>query len=128
MRTQRTLTLKLLIIALVLGTSVIANAANPPAAPAGKAKKTEAEPAGEKVSYDDLHLFIGKRLIVHTTFNTTRTGVLTQVTNTQLTLGIDAAGGSIELTMPKNTIASVALAPTAAAAAPQPGTPSAKKN
>jgi len=126
MRTQRTLTLKLFTIALVLGASVIANAANAPAAPATKAKKAEAEPAGEKVSYEDLHLFIGKRLIVHTTFNTTRTGVLTQVTNTQLTLGIDAAGGSTELTMPKNTIASVALAPTAAA--PQPGTPSAKKN
>ena len=126
MRTQRTLTLKLLIIALVLGTSVIANAANPPAAPAAKAKKTEAEPAGEKVSYDDLHLFIGKRVVVHTTFNTTRTGVLTQVSNTQLTLGIDAAGGPTELTMPKNTVVSVALA--TAASAPQPGAPSAKKN
>ncbi len=126
MRTQRTLTLKLFTIALVLGASVIGNAANAPAAAATKAKKAEAEPAGEKVSYEDLHLFIGKRLIVHTTFNTTRTGVLTQVSNTQLTLGIDAAGGSTELTMPKNTIISVALVPTAAA--PQPGTPSAKKN
>ena len=126
MHTQRTMTLKLFTIALMLGGSVIANAATAPAAPAAKARKTEAEPAGEKVSYDDLHLFIGKRVIVHTTFNTTRTGVLTQVSNTQLTLGIDAAGGSTELTMPKNTIVSVALVP--AVAAPQPGTPSAKKN
>jgi len=126
MRTQRTKTLKLFTVALMLGASVIANGANPPATPAAKAKKTDAEPAGEKVSYDELHLFIGKRLIVHTTFNTTRTGVLTQVTNTQLTLSIDAAGGSTELTMPKNTIVSVALVPSAAA--PQPGTPSAKKN
>jgi hypothetical protein len=118
--------LKLFTIALMLGGSVIANAANAPAAPAAKAKKTDAEPAGEKVSYDDLHLFIGKRVVVHTTFNTTRTGVLTQVSNTQLTLGIDAAGGSTELTMPKNTVVSVALVP--AATAPQPGTPSAKKN
>jgi len=126
MRTQRTKTLKLFTVALMLGASVIANGASPPAAPAAKAKKADAEPAGEKVSYDELHLFIGKRLIVHTTFNTTRTGVLTQVTNTQLTLSIDAAGGSTELTMPKNTIVSVALVPSAAA--PQPGTPSAKKN
>jgi len=120
------MTLKLFTVALMLGASVIANGASPPAAPAAKAKKADAEPAGEKVSYDELHLFIGKRLIVHTTFNTTRTGVLTQVTNTQLTLSIDAAGGSTELTMPKNTIVSVALVPSAAA--PQPGTPSAKKN
>jgi hypothetical protein len=126
MHTQRTLTLKLFTVALILAATVIANAASPPAAPAAKAKKAEAEPAGETVSYDDLHLFIGKRLIVHTTFNTTRTGVLTQVTNTQLTLGIDAAGGTTELTMPKNTVVKVALAP--AVAAPQPGTPSAKKN
>ncbi|HET7777589.1 MAG TPA: hypothetical protein VFL07_03465 [Rudaea sp.] len=127
MRTQRTSTLKVFTIALMLGGSAIANAATPPAAPAAKARKSEAaEPAGEKVSYDDLHLFIGKRVTVHTTFNTTRTGVLTQVSNTQLTLGIDAAGGSTELTMPKNTVVSVALVP--AAAAPQPGTPSAKKN
>ena len=126
MLTQRKMILKLFTAALVLGATVIANAANPPVAPAAKAKKAEAEPVGEKVSYDDLHLFIGKRVIVHTTFNTTRTGVLTQVSNTQLTLGIDAAGGSTELTMPKNTVVSVALAP--AVAAPQPGTPSAKKN
>jgi len=126
MRIQHTSSLKLFTIALMLGGSVIANAATAPAAPAAKAKKTDAEPAGEKVSYDDLHLFIGKRVVVHTTFNTTRTGVLTQVSNTQLTLGIDAAGGSTELTMPKNTVVSVALVP--AAAAPQPGTPSAKKN
>jgi hypothetical protein len=43
-----------------------------------------------------------------------------------LTLGIEAPGGSTELTMPKNTIVSVALA--AAPLAPKPGTPSAKKN
>jgi hypothetical protein len=126
MHTQSKMTLKLFSVALVLGATVIANAANPPAAPAAKAKKADAELVGETVSYDDLHLFIGKRVIVHTTFNTTRTGVLTQVSNTQLTLGIDAAGGSTELTMPKNTVVSVALAPSAAA--PQPGTPSAKKN
>ena len=120
------MTLKLFTVALMLVASSIADGASPPVAPAAKAKKTEAEPAGEKVSYDDLHLFVGKRLIVHTTFNTTRTGVLTQVTNTQLTLSIDVAGGSTELTMPKNTIVSVALVPSAAA--PQPGTPSAKKN
>ena len=112
--------------ALMLGAAVIAHAANPPAAPAAKVKKAEAEPVGETVPYEDLHLFIGKRVIVHTTFKTTRTGVLTQVSNTQLTLGIDAAGGSTELTMPKNTVVSVALATSTPA--PQPGTPSAKKN
>ena len=120
------MTLKLFTAALMLGAALIANAANPPAAPAAKAKKAEAEPVGNTVPYDELHLHIGEHVIVHTTFKTTRTGVLTQVSNTQLTLGIDAAGGSTELTMPKNTIVSVALA--AAPPAPQPGTPSAKKN
>jgi len=126
MRTQRTMTLKLFTAALMLGAALIANAANPPAAPAAKAKKAEAEPVGNTVPYDELHLHIGEHVIVHTTFKTTRTGVLTQVSNTQLTLGIDAAGGSTELTMPKNTIVSVALATSTPA--PQPGTPSAKKN
>jgi hypothetical protein len=54
----------------MLGASVIANGAKSPAAPAAKAKKSDAEPAGEKVSYDELHLFIGKRLIVHTDVST----------------------------------------------------------
>jgi hypothetical protein len=126
MHTQRTLTLQLFTVVLMLLATVTANAATSPAAPAANAKKIEAEPAGEMVPYDELHLHIGKRVIVHTTFHTTRTGVLTQVSNTQLTLGIDVSGGSTELTMPKNTIVSVALA--ASTPAPQPGTPSAKKN
>ena len=126
MRTQPTMTLKILAVALMLGAAMIASAANPPATPAAKAKKAEAAPVGNTVPYDELHLHIGEHVIVHTTFKTTRTGVLTQVSNTQLTLGIDAAGGSTELTMPKNTIVSVALATSTPA--PQPGTPSAKKN
>lgn len=121
------MTLKLFTAALMLGAAVIANAANPPAAPAAKAKKAEPEPAGNTVPYDELHLHIGERVIVHTTFKTTRTGVLTQVSNSQLTLGIDTQGGSTELTMPKNTVLSVALV-AVPAPAPQPGTPSAKKN
>ncbi|HET7063223.1 MAG TPA: hypothetical protein VFI49_03035 [Rudaea sp.] len=126
MRTQPTMTLKIFTVALMLGAATIVSAASPPATPAAKAKKAEAEPIGNTVPYDELHLHIGEHVIVHTTFKTTRTGVLTQVSNTQLTLGIETAGGSTELTMPKNTIISVALA--AAAPAPQPGTPSAKKN
>ncbi|HEX3125062.1 MAG TPA: hypothetical protein VHQ21_17325 [Rhodanobacteraceae bacterium] len=126
MRTQTTITLKVLSVALMLGATAIAGAANPAATPAAKAAKAEAEPAGKTVPYDELHLHIGEQVIVHTTFKTTRIGVLTQVSNTQLTLGIGAAGGSTELTMPKNTVVSVALA--AVAPAPQPGTPSAKKN
>jgi len=126
MRTQPTMTLKILSVALMLGATAIASAANPAATPAAKAAKAEAEPVGKTVPYDELHLHIGEQVIVHTTFKTTRIGVLTQVSNTQLTLGIGAAGGSTELTMPKNTVVSVALA--AAAPAPQPGTPSAKKN
>ena len=127
MRTQPTITLKLFTVALMLGAAVFVNAANPPAAPATKAKKAEPEPAGNAVPYDELHLHIGERVIVHTTFKTTRSGVLKQVSNSQLTLDIDAAGGSTELTMPKNTVLSVTLV-AAPAPAPQPGTPSAKKN
>jgi len=111
----------------MLGAAGISSAANPPAAPSGaKAKATAATPAEHTIAYDELKQHIGEHVIVHTTFKTTRTGVLTQVSNTQLTLGIEAPGGSTELTMPKNTVVSVALA--AAPPAPQPGTPSAKKN
>ncbi len=126
MRTQPTMTLKIFSAALMLGAATVAGAANPPATPAAKAKKADVEAIGNTVPYDELHLHIGEHVIVQTTFKTTRTGVLTQVSNTQLTLGIEASGGSTELTMPKNTIVSVALAPSKPA--PQPGTPSAKKN
>ena len=125
MRTQPLMIVKLFTTALVLGATAAAYAANPPATPA-KPKAVAPEHAENTVAYDELRLFIGKRVIVHTTFKTTRTGVLTQVSNTQLTLGIEAPGGTTELTMPKNTIVSVAL--VTATPAPQPGTPSAKKN
>jgi hypothetical protein len=127
MRNDHNPTLKLLFGALVLvGAAGISHAANPPAAPAaGKTKAAAPAPADHTVAYDELKQHIGEHVIVHTTLKTTRSGVLTQVSNSQLTLGIEAAGGSTELTIPKNTILSVALAP---APASQPGTPSAKKN
>ena len=113
--------------ALVAGAG-ISHAANPPAAPAGaKAKAPAAATAEHTIAYDELKQHIGEHVIVHTTFKTTRTGVLTQVSNSQLTLAIEAPGGSTELTMPKNTVVSVALAGVATPT-PQPGTPSAKKN
>jgi hypothetical protein len=126
MRNNRNRTMILLLGALALiGATGISQAANP-AAPAAKAKAPAAAPE-HSVAYDELKQHIGEHIVVHTTFKTTRTGVLTHVTNSQLTLSIDAPGGSTELTMPKNTILSLAL-PDAPLPSSQPGTPSAKKN
>ena len=122
------MTANLLTAALVFAGAGIAHAANPPAAaPAAKTKKAEPAPPENTIAYGDLAQHIGERVVVHTKYKTTRTGVLTQVSNTQLTLSMDAPGGATELTMPQDTILSVALV-AAPAPAPQPGTPSAKKN
>ena len=113
--------------ALTLATdSLSVLAAAPPAStPAAKAKAAPAAVVENAITYDDLKQHVGQHVIVHTTFKTTRSGVLTKFSNTELALLVDTPGGPTEMTIPKNTVSNVALPATPAAEA---GKPSAKKN
>jgi hypothetical protein len=122
------------------------------AAPAGKPAQPAAKPhaaaeAQQEVAVEDLGKYIGKRVIVHTKLNTTRSGVLTRRSKTEADLKLDSGA---DLSIPLDSIQRVTVPsapadpalqkPTEAAkpeaakstpvkAAPQkPGDSSAKKN
>ena len=77
-----------------------------PATPAAGAKPTPAE-KGETVDYDDLHLHVGQKVVVHTKYKSTRTGTLLKASKVELTLSIDTPDGPSQMTIPKETIANV---------------------
>jgi len=91
-----------------------AEAAKPAPPKAAKAAAAEVPAGSEKVSYDDLHKYIGDRIIVHTKFQTTRTGVLAKVTKSELTLNIDTPSGPTQMTIPKDTVADTVAVPAPA--------------
>jgi len=100
-----------------------------------KAKSAEpAKPASEVVAYKELEHHIGAELVIETTFNTIRRGVLVKYTNPGLRIQLGPEGGSIELEVPAETIRSVSIvtpvtpASSTQQAAPPQGTSSAKKN
>ena len=74
------------------------------AAPAAAKPKASAEPATQAVEYADLGKYIGKRIIVHSKLNTTRAGVLTRVTASEIDVKLDSGA---DLTMPSNSIKSI---------------------
>jgi len=84
-------------------------------APAAKPRVTEpapkphaaAEPAQREVAYADLGKEIGKRVIVHTKFNTTRSGVLVRHSASQIDLKLDSGA---ELSVPVESIKHVGVA------------------
>jgi hypothetical protein len=84
---------------------------------AAAASKSDAQPApkagqvevGEPVAYDDLRLHVGQRVVVHTKYKTTRTGMLMKFSQIELTLDIETPDGASEMTIPKDTVASVTL-------------------
>ena len=81
--------------------------ARPAAAPPAAA----AAPAKETIPYENLHGYLGDRITVHTKFGTTRSGILARFTQTELALTIQTPGGDTEMTIPKDTIASMVAAP-----------------
>ncbi len=87
-------------------TSAAFGAEKAPAAKAAAARPAPAE-KGEAVAYDDLRLHVGQKVIVHTRYKSTRTGMLMKFSQVELTLSIDTPDGASELTIPKDTVASV---------------------
>ncbi len=82
-----------------LGISAVA------AAPANAAKP--AVSVGEKVTFAELEHHIGERIVIETTFNTNRSGVLKAWTSVSLEMELDPAAGSIDMMIPEDTVRSV---------------------
>jgi hypothetical protein len=99
-----------LIVCASTGSAAPRHAPKTPAAPVA-----EAAPVKDAIAYENLHGYLGDRITVHTKFGTTRTGTLARFSQTELALTIDTPGGATEMTIPKDTIASMVAAPAAAA-------------
>jgi len=108
----------LLICALSAGPGY-ALAASPPA----KARVAP-EPQQREITYADLETQVGKRITVHTTLGTVRSGVLVRYTKTEFDMKLDEG---IDLTVPANSIRSLSI-PVPPPEPPTAGDSSAKKN
>ena len=103
--------------------------AKPPAAAATNTKVVQpAEPVGAPVAYDALEHHIGDEIVIETTLNTVRRGKLVKYTNPTLTIQLGSENGSIDLSVPRDTIRGIRVL-LAAPAQPESGASSrAKKN
>lgn len=106
-----------LLVAAVLAAAVSASFA----APAGKAPAPAAA-----VEYSTLEDHVGDTVVIQTTLNTTRSGILRKYTSVVLTIELDSG---IELTVPRETIRSISLAaPGRSQNTPAAGDTGAQKN
>jgi hypothetical protein len=127
-------------LAFVAGVAFLADTSAATAKPHAttKSRSEPAKPVGEPVEYKALENHVGAQIAIETTLKTTRTGTLLKWTQPALTLQIGSAAGSIELTVPRETIKSITLLSAAAESAATPpaqtppnttsGTSGAKKN
>jgi hypothetical protein len=99
-----------------------------PAQAARHVKAVETATAGEVVTYKDLERYVGAVIVVDTTFGTTHRGTLIHYTNPALTMRLGPEKGSIELTVPEETVRRATVVEPATPAAPDQGGGSAKKN
>ncbi len=81
----------------------------PPLAAAAEAAPSGARAAGAAVEYAELEHEIGAELAIDTTFNTTRRGVLVKYTNPTLTLRLGPEAGSIDLSVPRDTVRRITI-------------------
>lgn len=75
------------------------------AAPGDTAKP--AVSVGEEVTFAELEHHIGERIVIETTFDTRRSGVLKAWTSVSLEMELDPAAGSIDMMIPEDTVRSV---------------------
>jgi hypothetical protein len=109
---------------------VSAQAAQPNTQLAAKKTKTAEppKPVGEVVEYTSLEHKVGQQLLIETTFKTARRGTLIKYTQPALTLQLGPENGSIELTVPRETIKTITVLTPVAATDKDEGTSGAKKN
>jgi hypothetical protein len=108
--------------ALVFGTATAAAAP-----PAQKKEATPAASSARQVNYEELEQQVGAEIAVETTLNTVRRGTLIKYTNPTLTLKLGPQTGSIDFSVPRDTVRSITLITPAPQPAEQ-GSGSAKKN
>ena len=101
------------------------------AAPVGTVPKSEqkksSRPAAQEperdIPYEEVGKFKGQRIIVHSTIGTTRSGILTKYSGTQIDIALD--GNGLQFTFLRDGIKSIGIPITPE---PAPGDDSAKKN
>jgi hypothetical protein len=115
--------------AVVLGSAIAlaSGAAGVHAAPAKSAKNSEsAKAVGHVVEYTELEHQVGAVLVIETNLNTARRGVLIKYTNPVLTLQLGPEAGSIDLSVPRDSIRRITVVEPATSSTQEAG--SAKKN
>lgn len=98
--------------------------------PQSPAETKDAKPAASSarpIHYEELEQQIGAEIAVETTLNTVRRGILVKYTNPTLILKLGPQAGSIELSVPHDTVRSITLITPAPQPAAQ-GSSSAQKN
>ncbi|MEO5622998.1 MAG: hypothetical protein ABJB02_08120 [Dokdonella sp.] len=102
-----------------------AMAANRGAAAKVKSESAErhAVQSGEIVAYESLEQQVGAEIAIETTLSTIRRGTLVKFTNPTLTLRLGPEHGSINLSMPRETIRSIRLLVPAPIKQPKTGAP-----
>ncbi len=111
------------VIVLLVFSAGFVDAAPPKSTPAAH---EAAQPPQLDVAYADLGKYLGKRINVRSTMDTTRSGILTKFSATSINIKLD---GDAELTMPAETIRSASVPiPPPEPLFPVTGDSSAKKN
>lgn len=96
-------------IAVLLALSASLALAATPARSGKSSAAPKAQGSMREVEYTDLEGKVGEKLVVSTTNNTTRSGVLVRYTNVTLTLQMGPENGSIELAIPRTGIRKVMI-------------------
>lgn len=105
------------VVAVLAATAGNALAARPGTQAPAKPGTTTApdKPEGQAVPYAELEHHVGQEVVIHTTLGTVRRGVLAKYTNVALTLKMVFGTGTIDLTVPKETVRTARLIPGGAA-------------
>jgi hypothetical protein len=86
--------------------------ATPAAKPAAAAPAARVAPGGE-VAFDELPAYVGSEVIVSTKARTVRRGLLTGASSISINLTLVPAEGGFAMSMPREHITKVVLAPAA---------------
>ena len=98
-----------LLIACAMGATPLAAAEPTKPGKAAKGAKPAAPANLREVEYSDLERHVGAQLVVQTTNDTVRSGTLVKYTNVGLTVRLGPEAGSIDLSMPRNTVRKVSV-------------------
>ncbi|HET9032768.1 MAG TPA: hypothetical protein VFN25_07675 [Dokdonella sp.] len=122
------------LLATLIGLLIPSAQAATPVSSDGHADGKAAKHSLREVEYSALENKIGSRLVIQTTNDTTRSGTLQRYTTVGISVKLGADQGSIELSIPRDTIRKVMLEIAPAdplfsnETSPHEGKPGAKKN